>query len=249
MVVLGEGDVQILLLTGLHADDLLLKAGNEGPGAQLQAVVLALAALEGLAVHKALEVDDSGVTLLSLTLDSLQAGGTIDVGLQLGLDILLRDLGHVLGSGQALIGTQLHLGTDGDQSLKGQALLAHGNDLHLGVAHLVQLLLGNGLSISLRVDLVDGIFIEHAGAVQAFHDLAGGLALAEAGHVDAGTILQVSLLDRSLKLLGTDLDNEFNRALFLFLYAGDLHVFFLLWANFTPLYLRKTRLFALSNLF
>jgi len=25
--------------------------------------------------------------------------------------------------------------------------------------------------------------------------------------------------------------------------------FFLLWANFTPLYLRETRLFALSNLF
>ena len=44
-----------------NAHDLLLEAGDKGTGAQLQAVVLALAALEGHAVVKALKVDDGGV--------------------------------------------------------------------------------------------------------------------------------------------------------------------------------------------
>ena len=57
-VVLGEGDVDVLLLTGLHADDLILKAGDKAAGAQLQVEVLTLAALEGNAVVEALKVDD-----------------------------------------------------------------------------------------------------------------------------------------------------------------------------------------------
>ena len=38
-IVLGEGDVQVLLLAGLHAHHLLLEAGDEGAGAQFQAVI------------------------------------------------------------------------------------------------------------------------------------------------------------------------------------------------------------------
>ena len=92
VIVLGEGDVQLLLVAGLHAHDLLLKAGDKGAGAQLQAVVLALAAFEGHAVVKALEVDDGGVPVLGLPVHADQAGGAVDVGLELALNVLVGDL-------------------------------------------------------------------------------------------------------------------------------------------------------------
>ena len=40
-------------------------------------------------------------------------------------------------------------GSDGDQGLEGQALLAHIHDLHLGPRHGIQLLLLNRLGIGL----------------------------------------------------------------------------------------------------
>ena len=63
-VVLGEGDVDILLLAGLHADQLVLETGDKATGADLKIKVLALAAIERLAVVKALKIDIRGVALL-----------------------------------------------------------------------------------------------------------------------------------------------------------------------------------------
>ena len=71
-IVFGEGDVDILLLTGLHADELILKAGDKAAGADLQIEVLALAAVESHAVVEALEVDGGGVALLHGTLHAHQ---------------------------------------------------------------------------------------------------------------------------------------------------------------------------------
>ena len=77
-VVLGEGDVDVLLLTGLHADDLILKAGNEAARADLQLVVLALAALEGNAVVKAPQKSMTAVSpFLTLRSTETKAGLTL----------------------------------------------------------------------------------------------------------------------------------------------------------------------------
>ena len=57
LVLLGELNVHIELVACLMADNLLLEAGNEGTAAQHQCVVLGFAALERLAVHKALKID------------------------------------------------------------------------------------------------------------------------------------------------------------------------------------------------
>ena len=51
MVLLGEGNVYVELLTDLVTGDLLLKAGDEGAGAKLQVVVLALAAFKSDTVN------------------------------------------------------------------------------------------------------------------------------------------------------------------------------------------------------
>ena len=223
VIVLGEGDVQVLLVAGLGAHQLLLEAGDKGTGTQLQVIVLALAALKGLAIVKALKVDDHGVAVLGGAVHADQTGGPVDVGLEFLIHVLVGDLGHVLGGGQALIGAQLHLGTDRDQSLKGQAVLAHLNDLDLGVTHVIQLLLLHGLGISAGIDLVDGLFIEHAGAIHALDDLPGGLALAEAGDADALAVLLIGLLNGSLKRVGLHLDGQLDGALLFLLNTGDLH--------------------------
>ncbi len=56
-VLLGEGHVDFSVLAGLHADELILEAGDEHAGADLEGVVLGLAAVEGHSVDEALEVD------------------------------------------------------------------------------------------------------------------------------------------------------------------------------------------------
>ena len=50
MVVLGEGDVNLLFLAGLHSHDLLFKTGDKAVRPQLQAVVFTLAAVKRLTV-------------------------------------------------------------------------------------------------------------------------------------------------------------------------------------------------------
>ena len=226
-IVLGEGDVQILLVTSLQADELILKAGNEGAGADLQAVILALATLEGLAVLKALEVDDGGIAQLDLTVHRDQAGSTADIRLQFILHILISNADLSLGGGEALVLLHLGLGADRNQGSKDQALLLVDlHDVHDGVAHILQALLLHSGLIGTGIDVVDGILIKHAGAVHPLNDLAGGLALPEAGDGDAGAALQVSLLNRSLKLVGFHMDRQLDCAVFFLFDVGDLHVTF-----------------------
>ena len=228
VIVLGEGDVQLLLVAGFGTHELLLEAGDEGTGAQLQAVALGLAAIEGLAVQEALEVNHHSIAVLGRPLHGHHAGGTVDEGLELVVDVLIRDGDLGLLSSQALVLAQLHLGSDGDQGLEGQALLAHIHDLHLGPRHGIQLLLLNRLGIGLGVQVVDSILIKHAGAVHALDDLPGGLALAETGHADLAALLLVDLLDSGLELLLADLDHQLDGALLLLLDALDIHVVYFL---------------------
>lgn len=112
-IVLGEGDVQLLLVAGFQSHDLLLEAGDKGTRAQLQAVIFSLTAFEGHAVVKALKVDDGGVPVLGFPVHADQAGGAGDVGLELVLNVLVSDGRLSLGGGEALVLAQLHLGTDG----------------------------------------------------------------------------------------------------------------------------------------
>ena len=224
VVVLGEGDVDVALVAGLHADELLLKAGDEGPGAQLQAVALGLAALEGHAVVEALEVQHDGVAVLGGAVGGDQAGGALNKGLELAVNILVGHGSLGLGRGEALVVAQLDLRADRHDGLEAEAVLAGVQNLHVGIGHGIQLLLLDCLGIGLGVNIVDGIFIENTGAVHSLDDLAGRMALAETGDGDAAALLLVDLIDSGLKLLAADLDDELDSALFLLLYALDIHV-------------------------
>ena len=102
------------------------------------------------------------------------------------------------------------------------------------VAHVLQVLLLHGGLIGGGIDVVDGLLIEHGGAVHALDDLAGGLALPEAGDGDVLAGLQICLLNRGLKRIRLYLDGQLHGAVFFFLYVGDLHEFFLLRSAAAP---------------
>ena len=60
MIFLGEGYINIKCITDVFANDLILKAGDELTGAQLQLMPLSLAAVECDIVNIAVEVDGDG---------------------------------------------------------------------------------------------------------------------------------------------------------------------------------------------
>ena len=222
-VILGEGDVDVLLLAGLHADDLVLKAGHEAAGAQLQVVALALAAVKGHATREALKVDVGGVALLGSPVHADEAAVAVGHLTEAVVHVGGHHLDLRLGSLQALILAQLHLGVHGHGALEGAALGVHALQLHLGIAHHVQLLLRHGGLIGVGQHDIHGFLIKDLGAIHLLDDLAGRLAGAEAGHVDLAAHLQIRLVDSGLKLLGADGNGQCHSALLYLLAALDIH--------------------------
>ena len=223
-VVLGEGHVQILLITGLESDHALFKAGNKGVRSQLQSIVLPLAAFKGHSVVKALEINENSVALFGLALHVHQAGGTLNERLELIFHVLVGDVDFLFRRSESFILADLVLRLYGNQGFKCKAVLADLQDFHLRIGHGVQALLLHSLGISVRIELVDGVLIEHAGAIHTLDDLAGSVTLPEPGNGDILPVLPVDLIHRGLKLLGADLDDQLDGAILLFFFTLDVHL-------------------------
>ena len=225
VVVLGESDVNVLFVAGLHTDDLLLKAGDKAVGTQLQAVVLPLAAVKGFAVQVAVEVDNGSVTLLGLPLHGHQTGVPVAELLQTLVHIGGRDLYLFLFRGQTLVLAQGDLGIHGDNGLEGKAVargIAH--QLHRRVTHHLKLLLLHGLLIGIGERNIDGLLVKDLRAIHPLNELAGGLAGTEARHIDLSAHLPIRLFDGGLKRLRTDLDGQSDLAFFDLFTAFHTHV-------------------------
>ena len=80
MIVLGEFDLDFDVLVGLLACELIFKAGYELTGAELEAVVFVLAALECDAVNEAFLIYDDGVA---------HGGSSVGDGNEAGILILI----------------------------------------------------------------------------------------------------------------------------------------------------------------
>ena len=210
VVILGEGDVDVLLLAGGHAHHLLLKAGDELAGAQLQVKVLALAALEGHAIVEALEVDVGGVAHLSGPVNGLSGGNVLSHPIQLGLNLLVGDgsLGLLYLKALVLAQGDLRIDLGGQGQGDGAVVL----DLHIGQAGtadgLEALLLGNGKVINLGENLLQAVFVENVSAVQSLDHLPGSLALPEAGNQNLLAGLQISLVDAGLHQILVDFHHD-----------------------------------------
>ena len=261
-VILRERDHHVLLALCLHADKLILKAGDKLTGPQLQIMVFALAALKGFAVHKALKVDVHCIALFGLPLHVHHTGGTLYIGLQLTINVLLCDLGHILRRRKALILAQLDLGADRDSRLKGKPILTGIQKLYLGIGNSVQLLLLYRLGKKIRVGFIYRSLIKNLSAIHSLDHLPRRLSLAEAGEHNTAPLLPISLVQGCFKLLGTGLNGKGHSALFQLLDILNIHAsfppvgigsLFLLWAEIAIRYLiyciRDTSIFPVFFLF
>ena len=196
-------------------------------GAKGQLIALGGAAVKSHAVLQALVVHDHAVAHLGGTVHGLKLGGTLHILLELVLHCLVGDGGQDLVSFQTLILLQGDHGTNGHNCLKGEALLAQFGHFHLGGSHRVQALLLNGLQACLGIDLFDGVFIEHPGAIHALDHLTRCLALPETGDGDIAAALAIGLVQARLELFLTHFDGQFDLILlFVFYNALDIHVLF-----------------------
>jgi hypothetical protein len=219
-VLLGEGDLDDLLVAGLGADELLLEALDELAGAELEQVVAALAAGEVvafavLALDRALEVDHDEVAVLGRLLDGLQAPELLAQLLDLLVDLLLVDLG--------LLALDLDLGDVADRGRRahadldreGQRLTLGGQvaEVDLGLADGLDPGLVDGLDVPARQRRADGLVEDRLAADALDDDGRRHLALAEARHAQVAAHAAGGLVDAPLDLLRGDLRGDSNPGL------------------------------------
>ena len=223
-IVLGEGDDDVALVAGLHADDLLLKAGHERVRAELDIIVLGRAAVELLAVDEAGEIDRGVVAHFRLALDVDQAGVALLDIQHLLVDLALVERLVVLGDLKALVLAEDDLGIDGN--FKGVDELFVVIDLlveQTGRADALKAALGTAGLKGLLRERLDGLGIEHVLAVHPLDDGARRLALAEAGHVELALVLFIYVVDRVVKHVGRNLYLEGRHILFFLFNVLDVH--------------------------
>jgi len=226
-VLLREGDGDVLRVLGLQADKLLLKAGDKGVAAQHQLIVLGLAAVEGHAVHAAVEIDDDGVALAGGAVNGDLTGVALLHAGELGLDLLVGD--GVLGTlgGQALVVLEGDLRLNRRDGDKGEHAVL---DVDVGDARLVDRLdagLGHRGLIGVGDADVHGLLIEETGAVELLDHLARRAAGAEALNVDLADVLAVCFLTGVLKGLGLDGDVQRDLVVLFLFDVGQFHKLFL----------------------
>ena len=186
MVFLGEGHIDVELVAGAVAHNLILEAGDELAGAKGQGEFLRFAAVESNAVYEALEVDDNSVAVgSSPVLHGDGPGVAVAHPVDLSVDVLVGDSLHFFGSLDAFVIFHGHFGLHGADSLEGHAVfLGNVRNVHFGRADDLQAGLGDGFLDGGGVNVVDSFFIEKAFAVELLNGFAGSFALAEAGDLD-----------------------------------------------------------------
>ena len=212
LVGIGEGDVQVLFFADGHADHLILKTGDEGAAADDQGLVFGGAALKGDAVHGAGIVQVDGVAVLhGAVRHVLHGGGFVHVALDALVNVLRGDLVQILDGLEALVFAQLHvrlhIHQDGEFQVLADAHLVHLVDL--GTVHHGQVVFFHRLLIHVRENDVQSVFIKNAVPVHLFDDLAGSVALAEAGHLDAAAHFEICLLHGGVKFRRRNVKSDF----------------------------------------
>ena len=184
-IVGREGDLDLALLAGLHADELVLEAGDQAAGAKLDRLALGGAAVEGDAIDLADEIDQHLIAL-----GGFLAGLGVGEGLGARGDPLHRlfDLRVGDGDDQLLelqpvdrqrLDLRQHFERDGQLRILALfiALAQRDVGLHRGA----QLVVGDQLVHRFTDGGVQRVLVERR-AVHLLDEVGGHLAGAEAGH-------------------------------------------------------------------
>jgi hypothetical protein len=122
LVLVREGDLDLDLVAGTGAGQLLLEVVDQLARAERQQIVVGLAAREGLVVDEALEVDQHRVALFGGALDRLEAREALSYPVDLRVDDLLVDLFVLFAYLEAFVLAELRLRPHADGELEGQRL-------------------------------------------------------------------------------------------------------------------------------
>ena len=173
--------------------------------------------------------------------EALTASGVAALLLLLNAGIHLR-VGHLAdGAGhvQLLVLAQLDFRHHVHFAAELQILAGfHGLHIHLGTGHGLEVVFFHGLIVGFGEQDIQSVLIKNALAEHILNQLAGRLALAEAGNVDLSAQLQIRLLQRVFKLRRGCLEAD------LYFVAAELfyrmfHVFSSLGAGFPLPHLSK----------
>ena len=206
-VVLGEGDGDGALVARGGAFELLLEAGHEPAGADLDHLVAALAAAERLAVARAHVVHDDEVALAGGPLDGVEPGRALAQAVELLGDRLVGDDGLAAADLEALVLAERGLRPHADLDREGQRLplgrqVAH-VELRLADRHDVRGVDRRRVPGADRV--ADGLVEDGVAAHSLDDHRRRRLAGAEAGNPDALPEPLGGLGDPALDLLGRHL--------------------------------------------
>ena len=215
LIILGEGDLHLSLLTDLRTYKLLLKSRDESAGADCQGIVFSLAALKRLAVHKSFEIQRCHIAVLHGAVFHRDISCVVlTLSLNLHVDLLIGhrrlDLIHLY----ALVFAELYLRLKRNRCRKYKRLarldlghfdLRRGDDLLLALVQSLIVCVGNQY---VRRLLEKDLF-----AVHPLYHLAGHLTLPEARYADFALLSLISFLDSLLKFLRTSLDRQLRHVL------------------------------------
>ena len=199
-IILREGDVDVLLFAGAHADQLFFEARNKGVGTKLESMAFGLAAIKRLSIQEAFKVDVHGVAHLGRALYRQHTRiALLDV-----LDFIINRLFRNSLSGADGLKTLILAEDDFriGRYVKGKLaglFIRHIDVGNTGLADNAQLALFHTEFKSLGCQIVHRILIKDFFSIHALNDLTRGLALAETGDVDILFVLQISAVDSLFK--------------------------------------------------
>ena len=209
-VVVGERRVDGLLLARGDADEALLEARDQAAGADLDELVAALAALEGLAVDRADEVEDHEVAVGGRAVDDLQARHALAHLVDLLVDGLGIGGGLAADDLQAAVRAERRARAHADLEGERQRLALVGQlaevQVDVGVADGGDAGLVDGLHVPVGQAAADGLVEDRLAADALDDDGRRDLAGAKTGNLHLASELARLRLQRALDLLGGDLD-------------------------------------------
>ena len=196
------------LVAGLGADELLLEAGDQTAGAELEQLIAALAALERHAVELAEVVHHDVVAELGGALDGLERGQPVAQALDLGVDRLIG--GGRLAARRPRRPCRYRAWRPGARRSRSRTRAARprsGRSPTLMSGSPTGAIPATSIASTYQApsDVAQRL-VEHVLAAQpADHDRRRDLALAEAGDLQLAAELAGSLLHAALNLCGSDL--------------------------------------------
>ena len=207
-VLLGEGHFDVDLVARGGADQLVLEVVDQLVGAERQQVVVGLAALEGLAVDEALEVDQHRVGLFGGALDRLEPREPLADAVDLGVDDLLVGLFLLAADLEPFVLTELGLRPHPDLELEGQrlALLLGGRDhVDVGIADRRDRRVEQRRFVPLGQRVADRLGQHGAEAEPLDHQRRRRFAFAEAGQAEFARHRAGGAVGGALDVLGRHL--------------------------------------------